>query len=196
MRLPGSGRAAQTGQLGIVGIWRSQPLPLRVDPVIHRAERDRFLSRVVRGPAEGDCAIYVGAISNDGYPVLRLRREEGVRVVRAARYALAAALEGVELGADVRALHECDNPACVLVVPSDETGHGVRLHVVGGDQRENMRRMARMGRGGGRPVIVARGAGRAARAMRSRAIREAVRHGWDAEAVTAALLGGGQATLW
>jgi hypothetical protein len=119
--------------------------------------------------------------------------------VRAARYALAVALQGVELSADVRALHECDNPACVLVVPPDAASPGVRLHVVGGDQRENMQRMARMGRGGGRPTIVARGAGRRTRAQRSRAIREAVRHGWNAEAVTEALLGGEQATalmLW
>ncbi len=179
------------------GRGRSQPLPLRVDPGVHRDERDRFLNRIVHGPAENDCAIYVGAISNDGYPVLRLRREDGVRVVRAPRYALAVALEGAELGADVRALHECDNPACVRVVPADDVRRGVRLHVVGGDQRENMQRMARMGRGGGRPQIVARGAGRAARAARSRAIREAVRHGWDTEAVTAALLfGGAQAMLW
>lgn len=182
-----------------MGRGRSQTLPLVVDPVVHRVERDLFLSRVVRGPQVGDCAIYVGAISNDGYPVLRLRRPEGVRVVRAARYALAVALGGVELPSHVRALHECDNPACVLVVAPDAAGPGVRLHVVGGDQRQNMQRMARMGRGGGRPAIVARGAGRRARAERSRAIREAVRYGWNAEAVTEALLGGEQATammLW
>jgi hypothetical protein len=58
---------------------------------------------------------------------------------------------------------------------------GVPAHVVGGDQRQNMVRMARMRRGGGRRPIVARGAGVAARVERSRAIREAVKHGWDAE---------------
>ena len=61
-------------------------------------------------------------------------------------------------------------------------------HVVAGTQFDNMRRMARAPRGGGRPTI--RGLGREARRGRSVALREAVQDGvWDADAVANALLG-------
>ena len=48
-------------------------------------------------------------------------------------------------------------------------------HVVAGTQFDNMRRMARARRGGGRPTI--RGLGREARRARSVALREAVQDG-------------------
>jgi hypothetical protein len=48
-------------------------------------------------------------------------------------------------------------------------------HVVAGTQFDNMRRMARARRGGGRPTI--RGLGREARRARSVALREAVQGG-------------------
>jgi hypothetical protein len=103
--------------------------------------------------------------------------------VRPNRYALALAT-GSALGADVFALHECDNPVCVKV-----SGPGSLCeHVVAGTQFDNMRRMARARRGGGRPTI--RGLGREARRSRSVALREAVQGGvWDADAVANALLG-------
>jgi hypothetical protein len=135
-------------------------------------------------------------LSDDGYGVFRITRDGMTRVVRTSRYALAVALEGEYLAPDVMALHECDNPVCARVVGVPEAARGVPAHVVGGDQRQNMIRMARMRRGGGRRPIVARGAGVAARVERSRAIREAVKHGWDAERVSAALLGAVQPTLW
>jgi hypothetical protein len=40
-----------------------------------------------------------------------------------------------------------------------EVERGITEHVVGGTQRDNMERLVRMRRGGGRPAIVARGAG-------------------------------------
>jgi hypothetical protein len=49
----------------------------------------------------------------------------------------------------VRALHGCNNTACVRVSSADETG---LLHVVGGTQRDNMVMMARAGRGGDAPI--------------------------------------------
>ena len=64
-------------------------------------------------------------------------------MVRANRYALAAALGGSALEPTVRALHGCDNPVCVRVSGPGETG---LLHVIGGSQRDNMVRMARAGR--------------------------------------------------
>jgi hypothetical protein len=113
------------------------------------------------------------------------RRGGGERIMlRANRYALAAALDGVALEPWVRALHGCNNPACMRVSRAGETG---LLHVVGGSQRDNMRMMARARRGGGRPAIRTRGAGVAARRARAVALRDAVRYGWDADAVAAAL---------
>jgi hypothetical protein len=53
-------------------------------------------------------------------------------MVRANRYALAAAQGGVALEPSVRALHGCDNTVCVRVSRPGETG---LLHVVGGSQR-------------------------------------------------------------
>lgn len=173
---------------------RWEPLTLRVDPVAHAGEIARFLGKVVVGPRIEDCAIYVGALS-EGYGVFALRRGGVVRVVRAARYALALSLNGEPLSAQVRALHQCDNTVCVRVVPAEEAG-GRRLHVVPGDQRENLKRMAQMRRGGGRPAILTRGAGVVQRIERALALREAVRDGWDAEAVAAALLGTNEPTLW
>jgi hypothetical protein len=56
--------------------------------------------------------------------------------------------------------------------------------------------MGRRGRGGGRPPIPVRGEQLAARVRRSLALREAVRDGWDADAVAEALLGSQDPTLW
>lgn len=90
----------------------SQPLRLLVDSRVHAAELARFESQVVRGPDIDDCAIWMGAIGGDGYGLNWIRRDGAGRVVRAHRYALAAALEGRELPGSALALHECDNPLC------------------------------------------------------------------------------------
>src|ERR1700732_1716410 len=86
-------------------------------------------------------------------PVYRIRRDGVTRVVRTSRYALAVALGGEFLAPDVMALHECDNPVCARVLGVSDALLGVPAHVVGGDQRQNMVRMARMRRGGGRRPI-------------------------------------------
>lgn len=156
---------------------------LMVTPRLHDDEIARFHHYIVEGPCETDCAIWVGAIGSDGYGRFQLQRGGTRMCVRPSRYALALAHGGV-LFATTLALHECDNPVCVRVSPR---------HIVGGDQRHNMARMARMGRGGSGRVI--RGDRRDVRRQRSVALREAVRHGWDTDAVEAALLGA-QPTLW
>ncbi len=86
-------------------------------------------------------------------------------------------------------LHMCDLPLCVRSVAAADIEAGVGAHIVLGTQSENMRRMAFMARGGGRRAIATRGAGVTARLERSRALREAVRDGWNDAAVQAALLG-------
>ncbi len=177
--------------VGVMGV--SQPLRLVVDPWVHSDELLRFEDNVVRGPGAEDCAIWCSAIGADGYGRFWVRRG-GTRVmVRANRYALAAALNGKPLEPWVRALHGCDNPVCVRASLPGKMG---LLHIIGGSQRDNMMMMARAGRGGGR-VLVRRGDhGIKARRARAVALREAVRHGWDAAAVEAALLGSTDPTLW
>jgi hypothetical protein len=103
--------------------------------------------------------------------------------VRPHRYALARWL-AVPLGPDELGLHECDVPLCVKVCDPG----AVRQHVVVGSQGGNMRRMARMRRGGGRRAIPSDGLH--ARRDRSVALRAVLREqGWDRAAVEAALLG-------
>jgi hypothetical protein len=110
---------------------------------------------------------------------------------------LAVALSGRELPAWEMGLHECDIPLCVKVLDPATTGIGMPLHVVTGTQAQNMRRMGRRGRGGGRSPIPVRGQQLAARVRRSRALHAAVRDGWDGEAVAAALLDADdRLTLW
>ena len=103
--------------------------------------------------------------------------------MRPNRYALALAT-GSALGADVFALHECDNPVCVKV-----SGPGALCEHVGGWY--TVRRYAAHGAGAARRRSAddswagARGAAGA-----SVALREAVQGGvWDADAVANALLG-------
>jgi len=114
-------------------------------------------------------------------------------MLRGNRYALAAARDGCALQSWERALHGCNNLVCVRVSWPGETG---LVHVLAGTQRDNMIMMARAGRGGGRPAVRRGDAGRAARHARAVALREAVRHGWDAAAVAQALLGSAEPTLW
>lgn len=83
-------------------------------------------------------------------PAFAIRRDGRLRMVRPPRYALAVAAGGAALDGYVRALHECDVPMCVRVITAVELRGGVRPHVVGGTQRENMERMARARRGGDR----------------------------------------------
>lgn len=161
---------------------------LVVDQRVHGAEITRFHSHVVCGPTASDCNIWTGAIGADGYGRFYLTREGSGLCVRPHRYALAI-VSGV-VAAGVLGLHECDNPVCVKIAAATDP----HQHVVSGSQGDNMERMARMRRGGGR-YAVRRFDSRGIRRERSVALREAVRHGWDADAVQAALLGD-QATLW
>jgi hypothetical protein len=160
---------------------------------VHAEEWARFEASVVRGPEADDCAVWASALGSDGYGRFWVYRG-GMRImVRANRYALAAAMNGRVLEPWVRALHGCNNTACVRVSAPGETG---LLHIVGGSQRDNMVMMARAGRGGGRVAVRRGDNGVRARRARAVALREAVRHGWNADAVRSALLGSTDPTLW
>jgi hypothetical protein len=175
----------QDGELQLrdeLGAAAESDLVLRVDRVEHAGEVARFWAKVVKGPGERDCWIWVGAISSDSYGRFWIKRDDRVRVVRPHRYAAAVQL-GVVLGPDDVVEHlTCDNPVCVRAEPAS-TGH-----VWPSTQSENLRRMAQRARGGG-VWWQYRWAStdRASLAARSRAQREAVRHGWNAEALRAAL---------
>lgn len=147
------------------------------------------------GPGRQDCWLWAGAVGSDGYGRFALRRQGQVRMVRPPRYALAVANAGAPLQSHESALHECDLTLCVRVVDADEFADGIRPHVVAGTQQENMQRMAAHRRGGGRPSVIARGAGEQRRRERAVALRAAVRGGWNRDAVQAALLGE-QPRLW
>ena len=160
---------------------------LVVDQRVHAAEITRFHSHVVCGPTASDCNIWNGAIGADGYGQLYLTRERSGLCVRPHRYALAI-VSGV-VAAGVLGLHECDNRCASR---SRRQQNPISTSV--GPQGDNMERMARMRRGGGRYAL-RRLDGRGSRRERSATLREAMRHGGDAAVVQAALLGD-QATLW
>jgi hypothetical protein len=189
---------------------------LRVDPVLHAREVRRFEAKVVRGPGSS-CWIWAGAVGDDGYGSFSIRRPQldgrGVpmadpvtgrplmreHVVSAPRYALAAAL-GVAMGEAETAEHVvCDEPICVRA--HDGLVDGGIGHLSVSTQADNLRTMGLRGRGGGTPrPWQSRGPDRAARAARSRALRDAVKaHGWNPERmaeVVAALSGPEQARLF
>ncbi|MCZ9634938.1 hypothetical protein [Rhodococcus sp. BH5] len=112
--------------------------------------------------------------------------------MRPHRYALMLELVRPLLDSEF-AIHEvCDNPICVRV--SESSG---RPHVVLGTQSQNLAGMSAKGRGGGRGQSWQwYGPDRAARVARSRALREALRNGWDADAVQAVLRHSSTATLF
>ncbi len=148
------------------------------------AEVARFFRYVVKGPGPQDCWWWVGAVGNDSYGRYWLSRNGRQRVVRPHRYALALALDRPLEDHEV-ALHQvCDNPICVRAWEA----LGRRAHVVAGTQSENLAGMGAKGRGGGKAQPWRwREFDRAGRVARSRRAREALRHGWDEEALRKAL---------
>nr|WP_287454452.1 hypothetical protein [Rhodococcus sp. (in: high G+C Gram-positive bacteria)] len=169
------------------------PEPLGIGGATELARFERY---IVRGPHVDSCAIWVGAVADDGYGRFWLMRDGRQRVVRPHRYALARAL-GVPLTDEVTALHLCDNPICVRVTLDEDTRVGGVRHVVDGTQSQNLLDMGAKGRGGGRRQRgLWYGPDRNARAARSRRLRDAVRGGWDEDAVRAALLGASAPTLF
>jgi hypothetical protein len=145
---------------------------LRVDPVEHAGEVERFWAKVVKGTDLRDCWIWTGAIADDGYGRFAIHRDGRERIVRPHRYAAALVL-GVVLGLDDVVEHErCDNPVCVRAELDPATGH-----VWPSTQADNLRRMGQRARGGGAWWQWRWSAtDRATLAARSRAQREAVRH--------------------
>ena len=91
--------------LGRVG--RPSALTLWVDPKVHAAEVARFRSKIVAGPGDGDCSIWIRGVGADGYGRFFIARGGMGFCVRPSQYALALATKSA-VGADVFALRECD----------------------------------------------------------------------------------------
>ncbi len=168
---------------GAASVSGARAVRLRVDPDEHAEELARFWAKVVRGPGTRDCWLWVGAISDDGYGRFWLRRDGRQRAVRPHRYAVAA-VHGLALDeSDVVEHVVCDNPICVRAELDPTTGH-----VWPSTQAANLARMGQRGRGGGVWWQWRwRSTDRASLAARSRAQRDAVRSGWDAERLRVAL---------
>jgi hypothetical protein len=154
---------------------------LVVDPVVHVREVERFLRKVMRrpdthpaDPAAVTCAIWTGAIADDGYGRFSITRDRREHTVKPHRYAVALAL-GVPVPARAVIEHVvCDNPICVQAHPDPLLGH-----IWPSTQSENLRRMQAKGRGQRWWLRRWSGLGRAERAERSRQLAAAVREGWD-----------------
>ncbi|UKD50737.1 hypothetical protein L3Q65_00285 (plasmid) [Amycolatopsis sp. FU40] len=163
---------------------------LVVDPEAHAREIARFLRRVVRRPATDaadpaamTCAIWTGAIGDDGYGRFSVTRDGRERTVKPHRYAVALALGlAVEAGQVIEHV-VCDNPVCVHADPDPMVGH-----IWPSTQSENLARMQAKGRGQRWWLRRWSGLARAERAERSRQLAAAVRDGWDDDAVRAVLL--------
>jgi hypothetical protein len=48
-------------------VGRALAVAVWVDPKVHAAEVARFRSKIVAGPGDGDCSIWIGSIGADGY---------------------------------------------------------------------------------------------------------------------------------
>jgi hypothetical protein len=163
---------------------------LVVDPETHASEIARFRRRIVRrpdtdptDPTAMTCAIWTGAIADDGYGRFSITRDGREYTVKPHRYAVALAL-GVRVPAQAVVEHVvCDNPICAHAHPDPLVGH-----IWPSTQSENLRRMQAKGRGHRWWLRRWSGLGRAERAERSRQLAGAVRNGWDDAAVRAVLL--------
>jgi len=130
----------------------------------------RFAAKVVCTPG---CHFWVGAIAGDGYGRFAV---SGGRVVRAHRWAWEQAYGPVPDGLMV--MHGCDETSCVNAVEC----------LLLGDQAANLEQMARRGRSAGRAHWGC--ADRRRAAGRARAIREALRGGYDPVRLAAAVAAG------
>ncbi|PXY16468.1 hypothetical protein BAY59_38580 (plasmid) [Prauserella coralliicola] len=165
--------------------------PLVVDRAEHAREVARFLGRVVRrpdtdpaDPSAMTCAIWTGAIGDDGYGRFSITRDGREQTVKPHRYAVALALGMPVFAGQVIEHVVCDNPVCVHAHPDPMVGH-----IWPSTQSDNLRRMQGKGRGGQRWWLRGwSGLARAERAERSRQLAAAVRDGWNDDAVRAVLL--------
>ncbi|BDB63502.1 HNH endonuclease [Rhodococcus sp. RDE2] len=126
-----------------------------------------FWSKVVKSPT---CWYWVGAISApDGYGRFNFQRENRQRTMLAHRFSVE--LVHGPLDPTVVCEHKCNEPLCVRV------GND---HLVKSTHSENVRYAIALGRMSGRSLLDGQGRSRYDRSL---AIREALRDGYDEEAL-------------
>lgn len=137
------------GRATVSGMTVTAPAGLVVDPQLHAREIARFLRAVVQrpesapaDPAAMTCAIWTGAIADDGYGRFSITRGGVEQTVKPHRYAAALALGEPVLAGQVIEHVVCDNPICVRAHPDPEVGH-----IWPSTQSDNLRRMQTKGRG-------------------------------------------------
>jgi len=138
------------------------------------AEAVRFFAKVVADPRPGGCQHWIGAIGDDGYGRFQAGTGPDARTARAHRW-------NFEYACGLRPLHR------PLLHSCDETGCVAVEHLVVGTAAENAAAMHRRGRGWRRHTARTDLRGPAGRA---RAIRAALRDGWDLAAFTTAVAAG------
>lgn len=133
----------------------------------------RFWQRVVKSP---NCWLFLGSISSpDGYGRVTWQHKQAQRTMTAHRFAML--ITSGELPAGAVCEHACNEPLCVRPDAA---------HVHASTQSENLRYAVSLGRHRGN----APGAGdERGRAGRSRAVRAALRDGWDADRYREAVAG-------
>lgn len=141
-----------------------------------------FWAKVVKSPT---CWYWIGAISApDGYGRVNFQRENRQRTMLAHRFSVE--LVHGPLERDVVCEHKCNEPLCVRV------GND---HLVKSTHSENVRYAIALGRLSGHSLFDGQGRSRYERSL---AIREALRNGYDEEALLHAKTdpGNSQGTLF
>lgn len=134
------------------------------------ARPDRFWAKVLKGPADADCWLWLGAVADDGYGRFFLRINGRETSVRPHRYAYENAT-GMRLTPGTVLRHVCNIPICV---------HPDPRHLITGTQRDNMADRVFDGRHANGTTWRWRGIPRADFAACSRALRDAaLEHGWN-----------------
>ena len=166
---PGLWPATTPGPVPVVSVIRGERAHRRVDPTLPPTARivSLFWSKVVKSPT---CWYWTGAISDpDGYGRFNYQRNNTQRTVLTHRFAVE--LVHGQLDDSVVCEHKCNEPLCVRV--------GDR-HLVRSTYTENVRFAIALGRQAGQTLLD--GTGRS-RVERSLAIREALKDGFDDEAL-------------
>lgn len=104
-------------------------------------EETRFWEKVIKGPTENACWIWVGAIGDDGYGRFWTQAEDGTQRMLRAHRAAAEIIHGLEEISGHLVTHLCDNPLCVR---AELEGAG---HLFIGTHAENMAEREHRGRG-------------------------------------------------
>ena len=168
-QLPGLWPATTTSPVPVASVGRGERAHRRVDPTLRPTGRivSLFWSKVVKSPT---CWYWTGAISApDGYGRFNYQRNNAQRTVLAHRFAVEL-VHGL-LDDSVVCEHKCNEPLCV------RTGE---THLVRSTYSENVRFAIAVGRLAGHTLLD--GTGRS-RVERSLAIRDALKDGFDSEAL-------------